>query len=313
MNSAESSVHISVIVCTHNRAEQLRPCLESLARQSLPSRDFEIVLINDGSTDSTPKICSNFTTRLPNLLVVNQTNAGLGAARERGWRTSKASIVAFLDDDAEAPPEWLQVALDRFRQNASKSRPPAVLGGPTRGLWETTRPAWIDDRLALWLTLWEPYADYRESATDHLFVGANMIFLRSALERSGGFNPKLGRKGQGLLSHEESELWSRLAYAGYVAAYEPRLWVRHYVPAERCRRAWFWRRIYWEGISLTRAQRPAGNARRTLRSISLVLRALSSRIFLHQLLCPWTWRQEAAGWFHLAYNLGCAREWLRKS
>lgn len=307
------SPQISVVVCTHNRADRLRPCLESLAAQHLPPAEFEIVLVDDGSADATPNIAAEFVTRMPNLRAIRQNNAGLGAARERGWRACSAPIVAFLDDDAEASPEWLEVALDRFLRNAVKPHPPVVLGGPTRGRWETKRPVWLNEQLASWLTVWKPYPDYRESSVDHLFVGANMIFLRSALEQTGGFNPKLGRKGRGLLSHEESELWSRMAESGHVAAYEPRLWVWHYVPSERCRRAWFWRRIYWEGVSLTRAHRLAGDARHPLRAGGIVLRAFGSRIFLRQLLRPWTWKATADGWFHLAYSLGCAREWLRQN
>lgn len=303
---------IAVVVCTHNRADRLRPCLESLAAQRLDPARFEIVLVDDGSSDATPDIAAEFAARLGHLHAIRQPNAGLGAARERGWRATRAPIVAFLDDDAEAPPEWLEVAVDRFARNAAQPSPPAALGGPTRGRWEVARPEWLDDDLALWLTVWSPYADYRESATAHLFVGANMIFLRAALEQAGGFNPNLGRKGRALLSHEESELWSRIARRGGVAAYDPQLWVWHFVPAERCRRRWFWRRIYWEGVSLTRAHRPAGPAR-PLRATFTVIHAFFARPFLGQLLRPWQWRSHARGWFHLAYSFGCAREWLRSA
>lgn len=295
---APSRLRATVVVCTHNRADRLEHCLESLARQTLPVPEFEIVVVDDGSTDATPALCERFTATLGNLRVFRQANAGLGQARERGWRAGSAPVVAFLDDDAEAPPDWLVKALARFEANASRIDAPAVLGGPTRGRWEVPRPAWLDDRLAAWLTVWAPHAAYRESSNEHLFVGANMFFLRSALEKAGGFDARLGRRGSSLLSHEESELWTRLAAAGGLAAYDPDVWVWHYVPAARCRRSWFIRRIYWEGVSIGLREQTPGDGPRRARALRLVLRALRPPRLKRP---PLDWR------LNLAYHLGRAR------
>ncbi len=296
---------VTVVVCTHNRAERLGPCLESLAAQQLPAQDLEIVLIDDGSTDSTPEVCTRFARRLPHLRIIRQPNAGLGAARERGWRAGRAAVIAFLDDDAEAPPEWLATALDRFDHNASRADAPAVLGGPTHGRWETPRPAWLDDRLAAWLTVWAPFKEYRESASGHMFVGANMFFLRSALEKVGGFDARLGRRGSSLLSHEESELWTRLADAGHLAAYDPQVWVWHFVPASRCKRSWFFSRIHWEGVSMARRERPADANSRPATAAKIVVRAV-----LH---LPPRGPNRAFAWvLNLGFQLGKARELMRR-
>jgi len=297
------------VVCTHNRSTLLATCLESLALQTLPPREFEIIVVDDGSTDATPAVCARFC-RLPHLRVIRQPNAGLGAARERGWRAGTAPVVAFLDDDAEAPPAWLVLALARFDQNASGPFPPAALGGPTRARWEAPRPAWLDDSLAIWLTVWSPFSEYRESAEEHLFVGANMFFLRSALETVDGFNPALGRRGTSLLSHEESELWSRLQTAGFRAAYDPAIWIFHCVPADRLTPAWFRRRIYWEGISMARR---VHGTRRPLTAIRMLLTALVERPVLSHLTHPARWGRSIAWQCHIAYQWGYARELLRGS
>ncbi len=305
-----STPRASVVVCTYNRADRLAPCLESLAAQTVTAGEFEIIVVDDGSTDDTPSICARFA-HLPHLRVIRQPNAGLGAARERGWRAGSAPVVAFLDDDAEAPPDWLALALARFALGAASPSPPAALGGPTRARWEEPRPAWLDDSLALWLTVWAPFNDYRESSDEHLFVGANMFFLRSALAKVGGFSAALGRRGTNLLSHEESELWARLHAAGFRAAYDPAVWVYHYVPAARLHRAWFRRRIFWEGVSITRSGRPRGQRSRPAHALAAVWSAFFSRPVLAHLAHPARWGRSLAWQLHIAYKLGCARELLR--
>lgn len=294
---------ISVVVCTYNRARFLSVCLESLSSQTLSPELFEVVVVDDGSTDSTPAVCSAFQSRLPRYQPIRQVNAGLGAARDRGWRAASAPVVAFLDDDAEAPKDWLALALERFKSNAGRADAPAVLGGPARGRWETLRPAWLDDRLAAWLTVWEPFAEYRESRDEHLFVGANMFFLRSALESIGGFDPRLGRRQGSLLSHEESELWTRLSASGAVAAHDPALWVWHHVPAARCRRRWFLRRVHWEGVSMELRAHPHGRAARPALALRLVLRAL---------VPPMRTANLFAWCMNLAYQCGRARVLIRR-
>jgi glycosyltransferase involved in cell wall biosynthesis len=298
------------VVCTHNRSTLLAPCLESLALQTLPSSDFEIIVVDDGSTDATPAVCARFK-HLPHLRVIQQPNAGLGAARERGWRAGSAPVVAFLDDDAEAPPDWLALALARFDHNAANPFPPAALGGPTRGKWEAPRPPWLDDSLAIWLTVWNPFAEYRESPEEHLFVGANMFFLRSALETVNGFNAALGRRGASLLSHEESELWSRLQAAGFRSAYDPAVWVYHFVPAGRLHRAWFRRRIFWEGVSVTRSGRRQSQSPRPALALAAVCSAFFARQVFAHLAHPARWGRSLSWQLHIAYKLGCARELLR--
>lgn len=302
----------SVVVCTYNRADRLGGCIASLLAQTLPASVFEIVVVNDGSTDHTAQVCSTYA-HTPRVRVINQNNAGLGAARERGWRATTAPLVSFIDDDAEAPPDWLASITRRFDENRHRADAPAVLGGPARPAWEITRPAWLDDSLAAWLTAWEPFADYRESGETGLFVGANMTFRRESLEAIGGFSPSLGRRGDSLLSHEESELWERLRAAGHRSAYDPATWVRHHIPAARMKPTWFRRRIFWEGVSMTRRQRPPSDPARLARAAKIFLHSLISKPVRDDLLHPGRWGRSLRGQLHLAYCLGCAREWARPS
>ena len=97
---------LSVVICTYNRAELLARVLESLCRQSLPREQFEIVVINDGSTDDTEEIVRSFECKLP-LRYLFQKNAGLASAKNHGLFASRGDFVLFLDDDDDVTTETL--------------------------------------------------------------------------------------------------------------------------------------------------------------------------------------------------------------
>ena len=98
---------ISVVLCTWNRASLLEKVLESLRCQTLPNSEFEVIIIDDGSTDRTQEIVSSFRDRLF-LRYFFQENSGLGAARNYGIKMCNAPIIVFKDDDDLAGPDLLK-------------------------------------------------------------------------------------------------------------------------------------------------------------------------------------------------------------
>lgn len=104
---------VSVVVATHNRAGRLVRLLASLDAQSLPTNRFEVVVVDDASTDATPDVLADAARRSPlQLRVVHRpVSAGPAAARNDGWRTAQAPVIAFIDDDCEASRSWLQSGL----------------------------------------------------------------------------------------------------------------------------------------------------------------------------------------------------------
>jgi len=307
--SASTGVEIGVVVCTFNRATRLRFALESLRTQSLPPSRFAVTLVDDGSNDDTPAVSAEYKSRLTNLTVLRQDNRGLGAAREAGWRSCPAPLIGFLDDDAIAPPNWLEKLLAIFAQAAPSI---ACVGGPVEGDWEVPPPPWLDADLARWLTVWTLGTKPVTSRDDMLFAGANMTIRRQALEAVGGFDQTLGRKGLSLLSHEESELWQRLRLAGWLSHFAPDLPVRHFVPAARLRPSWFRRRLFWEGISVARRETKPTSSPRWWRAAKLSLRALVSHQVRSHLLQPRQWRRSIHWQCHVAFKLGYARGMLTR-
>lgn len=98
---------ISVIICTHNREQYLCANLQSLANQSIDKGSFEIVLIDDGSTDGTRQVVDSFSHQLP-VRYFYQNNSGLSSAKNHGVFAARSRVVLFFDDDDIATPTFLE-------------------------------------------------------------------------------------------------------------------------------------------------------------------------------------------------------------
>jgi glycosyltransferase involved in cell wall biosynthesis len=237
---------VSAVLCTHNRQEHLRIAIESLTRQTLSARDFEILVVDNASSDETASLVSELQREVKNLVYVFEPRLGLNNARNTGWRRAQADIVAFLDDDAVADTNWLQRIVDKFSQYDVQT---AAIGGKVEPWWEEPPPSWLETRF--WPSLSVLDLSHEDKLLDrhHYFVGANMAIRTQALAKVGGFHPFLDRQGRNLLSNGEVHLKWRLEAAGYQAYYCPEIKVCHLVPKERMTQSWFRQRYYWHGIS----------------------------------------------------------------
>lgn len=104
---ANNELKITALMCTYNRAEYLERVFESLESQTLPIAAYEVVIINDGSTDNTAEIVEKFKSTLP-IRYFYQDNAGLAAAKNAGIDHAEAPLIVFMDDDDIATPELLE-------------------------------------------------------------------------------------------------------------------------------------------------------------------------------------------------------------
>src|SRR5207249_10244006 len=112
---------ISVVVCTYNGGRVIRDCLEGLRKLDYP--DFEVIVVNDGSTDNTEAVLGEYDFR-----VITTENRGLGNARNTGMEAATGEIVAYLDDDAFPDPHWLTYLSAMFCSTAH-----VAVGGPNIG------------------------------------------------------------------------------------------------------------------------------------------------------------------------------------
>ncbi|MDW7690500.1 glycosyltransferase [Flammeovirgaceae bacterium SG7u.111] len=107
-------IKISVIIPTYNRSQLLEQCLKALAGQTLDPLFFEVIVVNDGSTDNTKEIIDLFCYSLPNLIYLEQQNQGPAVARNLGASIAKSNYLAFTDDDCQADSDWLEKSLLLF-------------------------------------------------------------------------------------------------------------------------------------------------------------------------------------------------------
>jgi len=245
---AEMPPQLSVVVCTHNRPDDLERCLDALARLD----DTPQVIVVDSATEPPCEaLVARYETALPGLVYEHESEPGLSRARNRGVARASGSIVAFLDDDAAPHRDWSREILAPFASDARIG----CVGGACVAAFEpeAERPRWLSDRLLQFagITRFGDVARQARSSAEWPF-GANMAFRASALG-SDPFAEELGRNGTTLLSGEESALVERLRAVGWTVWLEPRAIVDHTVTRERCRSSYYWRRLWWAGV--TRARR----------------------------------------------------------
>ena len=275
---------ISVIICTHNRAELLRRAIESLFAQSLSTAEFEVVIVNNASTDHTVSLAKELIRQAaaPQAFrIIDEPRLGLSHARNAGLATARGPYVAFMDDDAVAEADWLKGLLETF----DCSPKTAVVGGPVALLWPHAPPSWLaDPRLRRYCSLVDLGGVRRpiDTRTESL-AGTNIAFRRAALEEIGGFSVALGRTGNNLLSNEETYAVTQLVKNGHQAWYVPEAKVMHEVHAERMTRRWLLHRAFWQGLSDVAQQTPSLSS-----SIGQISRRRIDLVLLGALGMDWT-------------------------
>ena len=244
---------VSAVVCTHNRRDSLTRTLRSLAAQTLAVTEYEILVVDNGSTDGTRAALERAGDDITNLRCVDEPRVGLSRARNTGWQAARGAVVAYLDDDATAASQWLACIVAAFRTITPR---PGCVAGKIVPIWDAPRPAWLADALVPCLSILDWGDRARPLRPEEWIAGCNMAFPRDVLADSGGFRTDLGRCGDDLVSMEEVALRRAVEARGYTTYYDPAIEVRHHIAAARLQQRWFRRRMYWNGVSAARARGP---------------------------------------------------------
>lgn len=251
----ENLPRVTAVICTHNRAALLPAALESLLAQSLPPTDYEILVIDNASTDETPEILQRYLASATEvqLRTAVQPLLGLSHARNLAVELAAGEIIAFLDDDAVASTEWLAALLETY-QLAPQAW---AVGGRILPIWEVPRPDWLQDKLLGQLSLLDLGDQILELAPPQALYGVNCSFRASVFAALGLFRTDLGRRASQLWGSEESELQARIREHHGAILYNPKALVWHAIPASRLRRRYFVRLAYYKGrdrVRLLRSQ-----------------------------------------------------------
>ncbi len=269
MSSLGPRPAVSVVICTYTkeRLNLLTRVVESVRAQSAPPQ--QIILVVDHNKDLYKHLIEKFR----GVTIVESTaQPGLAGARNTGVSLATSDIVAFLDDDAEAAPDWLERLISFYDD-------PDVLavGGRVDPVWESGRPKHFGEELD-WIVGCSHRGMPRMATEVRNLIGANMSFRRDVLQLVGGFNPDLGRQTVKPLGCEETEICIRstLASPGARIVYDPAAVVRHHVPAARGTVRYMAARAWSEGLSKAQVSHLVGH-KRALRSARHYVRRVLPR------------------------------------
>jgi GT2 family glycosyltransferase len=232
----------SVIICTALRHELLQCCIESLTIQTLSPKEIELIVINNvpGSGDEIQLIVNKIHTPI-DICVALEEEEGLSPARNRGISMAKGEILAFIDDDAIAAPDWLEAILKIFQTYPDA----AAVGGKISLFWETDPPKWLNPDLFGYLGEFDDGEKIISAQKNQRLRGSNFAIKRSCVNNWGGFSHKLGRNRNTLLSGEEVELLIRIQAHGEKCYYTPEAVVYHPAPLNRMNKNFFRNRAFW--------------------------------------------------------------------
>ncbi len=206
---------VSVIVCTRNRCSALAQLLESLTLLASPAdRGWELVVVDNGSTDATPVLLDSFAERLP-ITRAFEGRKGLSRARNAGLHAARGDFLAFTDDDCIPSPDWLTAIVREFDADTGLSG----LGGRVELHDPRDFPITIRTSLER-----EPLTEVFQLPA--LMVGCNMAFRRSAVEAVGEFDVTLGA-GTPVGSAEDTDYLYRALQLGLRIEYVPTVLVAH--------------------------------------------------------------------------------------
>ena len=196
---------VSVVVCSYNGGATLDECLRSLSVLDYP--DYEIIVVDDGSTDRTREVLGRF----PDVCVVHQDHRGLSVARNAGLRQATGAVVAYTDSDCVADRGWLTHLVDQLLRSGA-----AAVGGPNL----TPEDGWLAACVAA--APGQPMHVLESDQVAEHIPGCNMAFRREALEAIKGFDPQFKKAG------DDVDICWRLQHEGLSITFAPGAFVWHH-------------------------------------------------------------------------------------
>ncbi len=217
---------LSIIICTYNRVLFLPDALLSLTKQTVDKREFEIIVINNNSTDATEQVSLQFEKDYPEYSFQYhiEKSQGLSYARNKGIEVAKGDLIAFIDDDAIAEPEYVAEIL-----NVVESYPEMdSFGGKVLPIYpDKKEPAWMSKYIQGVVSK----VDYGEKTgpfdKKKYPVGCNMIFRKELFEELGGFNVDLKYRS------DDKFIFLKLREHNKTILYAPKIIVHHNIDASR--------------------------------------------------------------------------------
>jgi glycosyltransferase involved in cell wall biosynthesis len=303
---------VTVAICTFNRAESLRRTLNSLIGLRIPKNlSWELIIINNNSTDHTDEVISDYSSQLP-LRRAFEPKPGLSHARNRVVDLARGNYIVWTDDDVVVDPRWLQaysIAFHRWPEAA-------LFGGRIFPEFEASVPRWIkrNEKIlggAFAVVNFSAFARPLSMVENLVPFGANFA-VRLAEQRKFRYNPELGAAPGRLRSGEESEVICRILNSGSAGYWVPEAIVHHCIGKERTTFQYIF--MFFRGQGETAAVIRAANAERFWAGVPLrlwlQLPLFAVSYYGLRLACPWhIWARLLRKY---AYTVGMFEYWWQK-
>ncbi|MFA5263234.1 MAG: glycosyltransferase [Opitutaceae bacterium] len=291
----ESQPFATVAICTYNRSRWLQGTLRFVIAQEYPADRWEILVIDNNSTDDTARVVEEFAGAAKAPRYVLEKTQGLSHARNRALAEALGSVVVFLDDDTDGDSAWLARLMSPYAMPGNEKV--GIVGGEIIPGFPDGLPRWLEGQ-------WEPlsYLSKTGPLPDNLLpMGANFSARRAAAQGVGGFRTDLGRTGDTLAGSEDHDFIRRVRSAGYSVWYVPEAVITHLIPKNRLTFRYAMKHAFDSSRSrvIERVARP-GKGGAWLASRMIVYSLHVALTLLLSLLC------------FIFFQPGCGKRWLTR-
>jgi len=228
----------TIAICTCNRAAVLPYAVHAALGQDFPPERHEILIVDNNSTDETPRVAGDLAAAHPRIRCVKETSQGLSFARNRAFREAKGEVIVYVDDDAQMCPDYLANLEKVFQEEAGIG----AAGGPIEVGWLGPVPSWYEPDLDYSFN-YLYIASFRTRVVyPRMIYGTNMAFPVSVLRKIGGFQTGLGRIGSRLLAGEDVEIALRIERKEKLSIFYSI--IQNFIPNDGIRKRFFEKRYF---------------------------------------------------------------------
>ncbi|SHF51692.1 glycosyltransferase family 2 protein [Dysgonomonas macrotermitis] len=238
----------SFVTSTYNRDRYIGQALQSTCDQTYPNEDYEIVIVDNNSTDNTAAICNEFISKYPEKQIryFKEMEQGIAPAQNRAIREARGEYIIFVDDDETIIPEHLE----RLAEHLKNYPQAELIGTAVIPVYEVEQPKWMSYYTQRLIGGYFDQGKKVKTLSAKNYPGTGHTIIKKELyERYGYYKTELGRKGKSLIGAEDKDMINRLINLGITCYYFPNIPIYHHIPASKMTDDFFHRVTYAIGKS----------------------------------------------------------------
>jgi len=230
-----NALQISVVICTYNRSVYIKDAMESLYNQTLPRNAYEVIIVNNNSTDNTQQVCETYIASHgdADFYYFNELKQGASFARNTGAAHAHSPLLCFMDDDAIADKDYLERIVRFFEEHPDAGG----LGGRIIPRYIPREPKWMSHYVSSLVGYFHYSPGVSIFSANKYPLESNMIIRKTDFDAINGFNPALpGVVGTLRIGGEGKDFFFRLKELGHTIYYDPAIRVQHVVEVPKLTR-----------------------------------------------------------------------------